>query len=100
MGSKGLVSPEVWELFLVKYISEVDLEQGLAFAFPAPSVAGSKPSCWPGLCGGEPVLGSAAAQQPLILLQPLGTAAASGQASISQIHHMCPEQAALAFHLT
>lgn len=45
----------------------------------------------------EPVLGSATTQQPLVLLQPLGTAAASGQASISQIHHMCPEQAALAF---
>lgn len=48
IGGKGLISPEVWGLFLVKYTLE--LEQGLALAF---------------LSAQEPAPGSATAQQPL-----------------------------------
>ena len=93
MGSKGLISPEVWGLFLLKYILE--LEQGLAFAFSALSAAGSKASHRPGLrkeAGPGLCRSSAAAHPP-----PLPPLCCRQQASVSQIRCVCPEQAALAF---
>lgn len=78
-GSKGLISPEVSGLFLVKCILGLDLD--LAFAFPS---AG-------GGCVEEPVPGSAAARPP-----PAPRLCCRWPAGVSQIR-TCPEQPTLAF---
>lgn len=66
-GSKGLISPELWGLFLVKYTW--GLERGLAFAFPSVQ---------------EPAAGSAAAQQPLPVFPDPPPVPCAGSAGVSR----------------